>query len=812
MSNNTIHAMITGMFTLGLCLTTVQAGTKTWNTTTGDWSVDLNWSGGVPVAGDDVVIANAGAAVSLTNSAVGLASLTIDHATLSFSNANATLSATNLSILNGGTQTCWGAVSCGECLLNGGTLLLNATTSGPVLDCSGSLTLTNAGRLYVSAGLSVAGAGAGYGGLVNVGGDIRVAANSWIYPATHPTNGAAVLFQMQNLVLDNGGGINADARGYIGSRAPGPQYYSPVAKEYGPGYRATAYWGALGSGYGGVGGRSRSATPGGPTYGSSYTPVAPGSGCLLMNGIMERNNGADGGGSVQIRATDTVTVRGTITANGAASPYIYFGGGASGGGIYITCGTFIGSSSGVLSANGGAGGAHDLYGSGGGGGGRIAVWRDIDNSPSAIATYVNGGAKGGNVLDEAGANGTVVWAWTSRTRMWTATTGDWSVAGNWLGGVVPAAGDDVIICVGGTVSLTNSTPWLSSLRTEHATLSFSNANATLNVTNLIVREDGTQTCWGAVNCVSCELNGGALVLNPAPSGPLFTCTGDLTLTNAGRLHVTAGLSVVGAEADYGALVSVGGNIRVATNSWIYPAAHPTNGAAVLFTMRNLTLNGGGGINADCLGYMGSPYDGSSVNPQGAFGPGSAANTIYWACGGGSGYGGAGGSSQQTYPAPGGPAYGSSNAPVAPGSGAFRWSGGSPYTGRGLDGGGSVQLRATDTVVIQGTITANGQAGNLYRGGGASGGGIYIRCHNFIGDSSGILRANGGNGYTHVLYGSGGGGGGRIAVWRAHDRSLGSVTTYVNGGTAGGGEHDEAGSNGTVVFGWVPPPGTILLLY
>lgn len=1012
-------------------------------------------------------------------------------------------------------------VNCGSCQISGSSLRLGGdplgwagTVSGPLLNCTGNLTLANAGRLYVTAGLSGAGLEAGYGGAVNVGGTISVANTCWIYPATHPTNGAAVLFRMRDLTLDNGGGINADYRGYIGSRWQGSA--NNPAGAFGPGSMGGSLSGnGCGSGYGGAGGRSRYLSPGGPVYGSAYRPVAPGSGSYQWSGGAPYcGPGHDGGGSVQIRATNTITIQGIITANGASGGWPN-GAGASGGSIYLTCSSFVGNASGVLSANGGNGLVDATYGAAGGGGGRIAVWREVDNSPSTIATAVNGGTGGYSALDEPGGNGTVVFVSSLHTpNMWNATgTGDWSVAENWTLGV-PIAGDDVAID-GATVLLTNSTPWLNSLTVGGATLSCSNWDTTIfandvtilgtltcvgpftnsamsnrvaivcasnlligasgsidvtgkgyaggiqnavwptwiangpgacpaalyigavgdygggagyggagaaygamlpnavtvcgsaaaplfpgsggaagqytgsiggngggavcitaaqvvvngrivadasaaggsstiqcsggsgggiyitcstitgsngvitangsdggwsyggaggggriavhyspsaqtnlpvptirfsvagglggdgstyadlgtlyfddnyflsptnlftcqwvvpgftnwSVANLLVSNTWTRlagvsqltvsntlTVVGAgwnkhrleltnasvLNCGTCRISNASLRLGGNPTsqrgtlgGPTMNCSGDVALTNAGRLYVSAGLSTLGGGTNYGAIVNVSGTVLIPSNCWIYPAAHPTNGTPVVFNVRNLTLNGYGGINADYLGYLGGRMNGTTVPDRS--GPGMFWPYGYDGSSYGAGHGGVGGTGQRDWSASGatggGSVYGSTTAPVTAGSGSDAFSGAGLGVGNGADGGGSVQIRASDTVAIQGTITANGMAGRNYWGAGASGGGIYIRCGNFIGDSAGILQANGGAGQvSDATWSTGGGGGGRIAVWRVNDRSISAIQTTVTGGASGGAPKCQAGADGTIYWGWLPPPGTIM---
>ncbi len=102
---------------------------------------------------------------------------------------------------------------------------------------------------------------------------------------------------------------------------------------------------------------------------------------------------------MRIKAAGTVTLNGTLSANGANQT-----GAGSGGGIYVTCKRFDGMG-GTLSANGGA----SIFGGGGGGGGggRIALLRETDGS-SSLTTAVNGGAAGGDGV--VGDVGTVVLA------------------------------------------------------------------------------------------------------------------------------------------------------------------------------------------------------------------------------------------------------------------------------------------------------------------------------------------------------------------------------------------------------------------
>jgi hypothetical protein len=87
-----------------------------------------------------------------------------------------------------------------------------------------------------------------------------------------------------------------------------------------------------------------------------------------------------------------------LAANGTAGA-VWGAGGGSGGGIYVTCSRFAGTS-GALQANGGNGAGTTGPG---GGGGRIAVWRTLDTSAGVTATVTPGG---GYATADVG---TVVW-------------------------------------------------------------------------------------------------------------------------------------------------------------------------------------------------------------------------------------------------------------------------------------------------------------------------------------------------------------------------------------------------------------------
>ncbi|MBI3987290.1 MAG: hypothetical protein HY343_10235, partial [Lentisphaerae bacterium] len=160
---------------LGLFAPVTQAATRTWQVGVGDWSTGANWNGGLPVAGDDVVVTNAGASVFLTMATPYLASFTLGSAnagarTLTFSNWNtALLSAANVTILTNGVVTCIGSLSngfmsnrvyitCDNFTLDAGGIV-NVDAKG----WSGGPGASTVGH-GPGGGRYTAGSGAGYGG------------------------------------------------------------------------------------------------------------------------------------------------------------------------------------------------------------------------------------------------------------------------------------------------------------------------------------------------------------------------------------------------------------------------------------------------------------------------------------------------------------------------------------------------------------------------------------------------------------------------------------------------------------------------
>jgi hypothetical protein len=501
-----------------------------------------------------------------------------------------------------------------------------------------------------------------------------------------------------NFTLNAGGTILADVRGFAreNGQAPGAN---------------GGYNGGGGGGYGGKGG-SGNGGGAGLACGSTNMPMAPGSGGG-DGANATTGQGGNGGGAVRIDASGTVTIDGTVTANGgngANGGSTYRGGGGSGGAIYITCGTFGGTTNGFLRANGGDGSATT---GGGGGGGRIAVDYTSVSAVAGVRFSANRGTGWINLDVNAPAY------------TYAPQVGTLSFPNSSLLDCVLSTWDGTVSWLNGYVFLQATNVWMP---------------GRLVLSNCTV---GIPDGYGmrVTNDLTLMATGGVVVAVHAS----LVCNGNLLMTNGASL-VAYGGETNAVYTNYGALVWVTNTLTVASNCWIYPFSQSTNGGSVLFRVGNASIRSGGGINATGRGYIRT------------FGKGKGTTAGSSSGGSGGGNGGKGGNGSG---AGGGTSYGSTNAPTDPGSG-----GGDGYNANGAmggHGGGVVRIEATGDMTIDGAVDANGENGRIntssYQSGGGSGGAIFMMCETF-GGAGGRLEAKGGNGGGTL---GGSGGGGRISV-------------------------------------------------
>ena len=182
-----------------------------------------------------------------------------------------------------------------------------------------------------------------------------------------------------DVTVQSGGSITADGQGAAANSGPGAGAFI-----------TSASFGGTGSGGSFVGNGGAGAS-GASTHGAYYgtaLSLSLGSGGGTGG---TTNSGAAGGGLMNINVSGTLTVNGTISANGMIPNYPA-GGGGSGGGVFLSAGTLAGS--GLISANGASG---DLPYGGGGGGGTVQISFGTNQfTGSMIAQggpgFANGGA------------------------------------------------------------------------------------------------------------------------------------------------------------------------------------------------------------------------------------------------------------------------------------------------------------------------------------------------------------------------------------------------------------------------------------
>jgi hypothetical protein len=315
--------------------------------------------------------------------------------------------------------------------------------------------------------------------------------------------------------------------------------------------------GTPGSGGGSSYGGTRLAFGYPATYGSARAPTDPGSGGGSLGHSVV---GGAGGGAVRIEATGTVDIRGSILANGTIGSDIH-GSGGTGGGIFISCSRFEGTSAGLLSACG----ARGRYSARGGSGGRIAVVYDM----LAQAGYNPGvrfAAAGGHWAAE-GYGQVAYWPDRRCNEPGTLYCSDASFLSTNLG-----SGQ----FKGVTFQADNWTAW------SPPSLTVSNGTAIA-----FYHEDGFKlNVPGAIRVDRATLG----VHGPGA----LACGGDLTLTGTSQLRVYSA-STNAWETGSGECVAVAGRLAIGTGSKLHLISHQADGSSVGLRINSLAIAPGGGI-------------------------------------------------------------------------------------------------------------------------------------------------------------------------------------------------------------------------
>jgi hypothetical protein len=322
------------------------------------------------LAGNGSLTANGGAAGYYLSGGGGGGRIALYYGSSTFSGGLTALGGSSPGAGGGGAGTLYTKASSqgvGDLRLDN-TGITNAMETPITTPVAYRLTLTNV-TAYATNSLSLSG--------------LRVSTNGLL---THPFQGPRLQVRVQgNAVVESGGAIGADARGY------------PLKTGPGAGAGSGGMWGQPGSGagHGGVGGASWN-WPGGLTNGSATEPVDFGSG---GGGNNERGPNR-GGGAIQLTVTGTLTLNGRVSANADAATASYDGGG-SGGSVWLTASRLTGFGS--ITAHGQIAG---YGGSGSGGGGRIAIYTGVNEFAGAVAA--NGGIISGG--GRPGADGSLYYS------------------------------------------------------------------------------------------------------------------------------------------------------------------------------------------------------------------------------------------------------------------------------------------------------------------------------------------------------------------------------------------------------------------
>ena len=329
---------------------------------------------------------------------------------------------------------------------------------------------------------------------ITLSGDLIVNNGRMVFQGiTNTVYGAGFTINAANVTIGSNGVLSADGQGFSSNAGLGAGSNNQ-------------YYGAGGASYGGRGGWSSGGRKGGTTlYGSVTDPTALGSGGG-NTWQYSSTNGGNGGGAIALFApTGIVTLNGTVTAAGNTGTSTRQGGGGSGGSIWIICNQLSGS--GLISADGGAGGSHGDWGcGGGGGGGRVRLLYSASTFDGVVSVAGGAGGVGGLPVGQDGYPGTFSFP------------------------------------DGGNVTVKRS---------------FALAPGSYNIPTLLVRSNAILSCQANLNTTSGVAivassviveNGGSLVSDaqgfPAASGPGAGATGSQDGGGGGSYGGLAGCSVV----------------------------------------------------------------------------------------------------------------------------------------------------------------------------------------------------------------------------------------------------------------------------
>lgn len=578
------------------------------------------------------------------------------------------------------------------------------------------------------------------------------------FSSSEPSN--RVWIVCRDLTVASGASINVDDKGYKTYCGPGRPSASANGKSNG------------GASYGGHGGSSWWFAAGTlpVIYGSAENPLDPGSGGSISNADLSYTS--RGGGAVLIEATGTVTVNGTITACATYSNFVSARGMGSGGGICICSKRFKGSG-GVIKANSIHGqpnwdsGQTNISQSFPGGGGRISIKYDPAEEQDGDIENMRISAAAGTFYDKYKNTTSYYRPCTTADKYWAGA----DIGTLWFSDNRPVTGSSGMTIVGQLV-YTN--------RFDFTDFTVANGHWRFAAEETVVNVAGDMDISGAntrIEFGGSQVNTNRLVTPDIQAFRPWTLNVGGNLTVSGGARIDARSAATNGTDEAGCYVNVAGAMKILGNepaivtvdstkmksamTSVYAFSDRINGGAPLFTVGSLTVESNAVFTASRLGFAsgsnGVALDGTFRST--GIGPGAgicnSPGTVY--CG--AGHGGRG--SYTNHVTASGRIYDDLLRPGLAGSG-----GGGRYAGFARAfGGGVIRVKANGAIVVNGTVSADGESDIKCYVGAGSGGTILFDCRTFSGNENGLLSACGGNGLG-LSNGRmvGGGGGGRIAVW------------------------------------------------
>ena len=599
-------------------------------------------------------------------------------------------------------------------------------------------------------------------------------------PFTNDTDKCRVWIACEGLSVLAGGALDVSCKGWSGG-LKSIVNYSPGYWEGCTGWGPGAGRNKAAASHGGRGAYDyqRTAAAFVDPYDDWTAPVEPGSGGFMKGNTIGANYTDDdathGGGAVKIDATGTVTVNGSINANGRAvrsarglSVSYFMQTAGSGGSVFITCASIAGA--GTINANGGDGDRPcrpkalyncDYWHAYAGGGGCIAIHYDAARQTAAAVAGMKISAKYGMFPKDTVANLTTATIDKTRcsadlgTLHFTDTKLVKALYGNGLCGKVVNYPEQSLVFNGD--------------------LDYSWGDCRIEREGLTIRVEGDLTISGTdarmeVGAVTSRLDSATWRVWAGTTPSVLQVTGNLTVSGKGALDIRA--AETASPSQWGSSVEIAGDMTIGAEGYVYAWSDPLNLGAPHFTVGgDFTVAATGVFSADWRGGSGTGSESIANSAVGqplykiGFGPGGGHGNIGGSHGGLGGVSGGTDNSQYAAGAYSSQIYDDPYIPCQAGSG-----GGFGGFGTSGCGGGAIHLVAGGAITVDGTITADGYVPVFPQDNyidcvcAGSGGTIFLAGNTFSG--TGVLSAKGGNSQKNPSIDrySGAGGGGRIAVW------------------------------------------------